>query len=379
MANGTPGTPGPEAEKAASRRPKDTKLKQQRLPAWQPILTAGTVLPAFFAIGLAFIPLGVVLLVTSNDIQEYRYDYTQCVNSNEDKCADLLTNLTATGQTCTCTFKIELKEDFVGTVYMYYGLTNFYQNHRRYVRSRDDSQLHGYDVDSLYSDCEPFKTKKLNTSVEMKIAPCGAIANSLFNDSYTFVYKGDGTKNVNVSMLRTGIAWASDKDVKFGNPSSWAGFTNPPNWNNKMVYQLDPDDENNNGYKNEDLIVWMRTAALPTFRKLHRRINHQQTEFTDGLPKGQYEVTIDYAYPVTLFDGTKSIILTTTSWLGGKNPFLGIAYLVVGSICILLGVIFLLIHLKWGRNISDIASMFEQRTDLIKHMDKNFRDDQCDE
>ena len=70
---------------------------------------------------------------------------------------------------------------FKGTVYMYYGLTNFYQNHRRYVRSRDDSQLHGYNVDSLYSDCEPFKTKKLNTSVEMKIAPCGAIANSLFN------------------------------------------------------------------------------------------------------------------------------------------------------------------------------------------------------
>ena len=46
----------------------DTKLKQQRLPAWQPILTAGTVLPAFFAIGIAFIPLGAVLLVTSDDV-----------------------------------------------------------------------------------------------------------------------------------------------------------------------------------------------------------------------------------------------------------------------------------------------------------------------
>lgn len=75
--------------------------------------------------------------------------------------------------------------------------------------------------------------------------------------------------------------------------SAWAGFTHPPNWN-KNVYELDPSDPNNNGYQNEDLIVWMRTAALPTFRKLHRRINHTEATFNDGLPKGTYEVTIDY-------------------------------------------------------------------------------------
>lgn len=33
-------------------------------------------------------------------------------------------------------------------VFMYYGLSNFYQNHRRYVKSRDDSQLNG-DLSSL--------------------------------------------------------------------------------------------------------------------------------------------------------------------------------------------------------------------------------------
>lgn len=40
------------------------------------------------------------------------------------------------------------------------------------------------------------------------------------SDSYSLVYKGeDGSQTVNVSLLRTGIAWASDKNVKFGNPS----------------------------------------------------------------------------------------------------------------------------------------------------------------
>ena len=54
-----------------SKKPDNTAFKQQRLPAWQPILTAGTVLPAFFVIGLLFIPIGIGLYVTSNNIKEF--------------------------------------------------------------------------------------------------------------------------------------------------------------------------------------------------------------------------------------------------------------------------------------------------------------------
>ena len=50
------------------------------------------------------------------------------------------------------------------------------QNHRRYVRSRDDLQLHGELNGKVSSDCDPFA--KVNGT---PIAPCGAIANSLFN------------------------------------------------------------------------------------------------------------------------------------------------------------------------------------------------------
>lgn len=53
-----------------SKKPENTAFKQQRLPAWQPILTAGTVLPAFFTISLLFIPIGIGLYVTSNNIKE---------------------------------------------------------------------------------------------------------------------------------------------------------------------------------------------------------------------------------------------------------------------------------------------------------------------
>ncbi|XP_067654593.1 cell cycle control protein 50A-like isoform X1 [Haliotis asinina] len=344
----------PTEEKPASKKPKDTKFKQQKLPAWQPILTANTVLPAFFAIGIAFIPLGVALLVTSDNIQEFVLDYTNCNNSDmpNQTCSNFLSdpNTTAYHKTCTCKRTVSLNK-FEGKVYMYYGLTNFYQNHRRYVRSRDDNQLNGQSIapGSLNQDCDPYRL--LNSS---GIAPCGAIANSLFNDSFTLSYKSNDSSE-NVTLLRTGIAWVSDKNVKFGNPASWSGFTKPPNWR-YPVWELDTSDSGNNGYVNEDLIVWMRTAALPTFRKLYRRIDHKGT-FSGGLPAGDYEITITYAYPVEAFGGTKSIILTTTSWLGGKNPFLGIAYLVVGSLCIILGIVFLIIHLKFGKKHSDMTSV----------------------
>ena len=67
------------------------------------------------------------------------------------------------------------------------------------------------------------------------------------------------------------------------------------------MWDLDKDNPGNNGLQNEDLIVWMRTAALPNFRKLYRKINHKQPgsgleqKFKEGIPKGNYTLTIDYS------------------------------------------------------------------------------------
>jgi hypothetical protein len=46
----------------------DTAFKQQRLPAWQPIITADTALPVLLIIGLIFIPIGIVLVITSERV-----------------------------------------------------------------------------------------------------------------------------------------------------------------------------------------------------------------------------------------------------------------------------------------------------------------------
>lgn len=55
-------------EGETTEQPDNTAFTQQRLPAWQPILSAGIVIPGFLLIGLAFIGIGVGLFLTSQTI-----------------------------------------------------------------------------------------------------------------------------------------------------------------------------------------------------------------------------------------------------------------------------------------------------------------------
>lgn len=93
------------------------------------------------------------------------------------------------------------------------------------------------------------------------------------------------------------IAWESDRTVKFKNPSgnlkdAFSKFAKPRDWQ-KPVYELSTDPKNN-GFINQDFIVWMRTAAFSTFRKLYRKIVKEGT-FDEGLPKGEYRLDISYS------------------------------------------------------------------------------------
>lgn len=67
-------------------------------------------------------------------------------------------------------------------VFLYYKLTNFYQNHRRYVKSYEPNQLKGKYVSP--SDLDNGDCKPLGQINGKAVYPCGLIANSMFNGNY---------------------------------------------------------------------------------------------------------------------------------------------------------------------------------------------------
>ena len=126
---------------STSNRPKENALTQQRLPALKPTFEPKTVLLLLFGIGIVFIPIGIIVLVTSTHIQEKVIDYTDCRNTKNPSsmCKDeIILQPNVTERDCNCTENFTLDENWEGDVYMYYGLENFYQNHRRYIVSRSD-------------------------------------------------------------------------------------------------------------------------------------------------------------------------------------------------------------------------------------------------
>lgn len=183
-----------------------------------------------------------------------------------------------------------------------------------------------------------------------------------------------------MAVIRTGIAWDTDKRWKFSNPEvckakttgtntqkclkeEFKDYAKPKDWK-RNLWELDTHNPDNNGLQNEDFIVWMRPAAFPNFKKLYRKINHSDVQnhalsdkFKTGIPRGNYSLIIEYNFEVASFNGEKHVVLSTVSLLGNKNSFLGIGYISVGGFCLLLGIIFLLVHFRHGKEIEAITSI----------------------
>ena len=273
---------------------------------WRPIPKIRTTVLCLEITGVIFVVIGIVIVILSNQIKEIEIRY-----DDRPECQ--------IGTTCDINFSIE--EEMSKDVYVYYCMKNFYQNHRRYIKSKSNKQLKGnwLEESDIDDDCDPIKLNKdlyegitgLNKTVldpEGVAHPCGLIAKSFFNDTFV-LKKGD---NDEIVIKEEGIAWSIDKKK----------FKNSPNRDKQWI-----------DVESERFMVWMRPASLPDFRKPWGIIDKD-------LEKGNYVLTVTNNYQVKSFDGEKYFILSTVNALGGKNYFLAILYFVVGGISLVAGILF---------------------------------------
>lgn len=174
------------------------------------------------------------------------------------------------------------------------------------MSSRSDGQLRGEENPST-GECEPLEFNQTTGEV---LNPCGLIANSQFNDSFTLCR--DLGCNDEVTLNGTGIAWNIDRETRFVNRS-------------------------------EDFMVWMRVAAYRNWKKLYRKIE-------DDLEEGTYYIRVNSSYPVSGFGGKKFFYISETSWFGGPNLPLALAYIIVGSVSLLIAIFFGI----YSRNTRDL-------------------------
>jgi len=96
----------------------DTPIKQQRLKAWEPILTASTVLPTLFLVGFLFISVGIGLLKISDTVCEAKIPYTDCIGEGtaNKTCASIIEEYTEKDgleiPNCVCKIHFTLEKDF---------------------------------------------------------------------------------------------------------------------------------------------------------------------------------------------------------------------------------------------------------------------------
>ncbi|SCV00674.1 LAMI_0G06590g1_1 [Lachancea mirantina] len=362
---------GPKKEK--SKRPKETPFTQQRIAALNPVVTPKRVVPLYLFLAVIFVCFGAGMVTISSKVDQVLIYYDGCstkassdwetMNSSDyswsfhkNKTYNVAptwryvpgdgSNVSATDGACQIRFTTPY--DLPKSVYLSYWIEKFYGNHRRYVLSFSEDQIHGQNTTiSDLKDVVGINCKPLVSNGEGKqYYPCGLIANAMFNDTFPMQLSGfDGTESY--PLTNEGISWSTDKDRFRRTKLNYTLLAPPPNWIKRYPNGYNstnvPDIHNWEEFQN-----WMRTPAFPTFQRLIRRNDNS------SLPAGNYEVDIGLNWPVTEFGGRKAIFMTHGSSIGAKNSFLGVVYLIGGFICVAMALVIFSFAVICKRSSGDV-------------------------
>lgn len=332
--------------------------RQELKSKWKPLPSKEWTIGFYLVVAAVFVAVGSVFLTQTLNVVEYRERYDdkglfQDKTSQERYEVMEELNTKEVREPLSeeergyrfLTFTMSVTREMKAPIYVYYELSNFYQNHKRYVRSLDSQQLGGASS-TAPAACDPKSTLKNAQNESESIFPCGLIAASFFNDSFTLQMERAEEGAKEVSIDGNNISWEWDRKYLYsgGKPQNY----NPPE--NRYGASF-----NESLNENERFMVWMRVAAAPTARKLYGRID-------ETIPKGtKLTFTAENNYNTYKFTGKKFIVLSTANWTGGRNIFTGVLYIVIGCLSFLAAVSFLLTDLKVKRPPADLRYLSWER------------------
>jgi hypothetical protein len=307
---------------------------EQNLVAWQPVHYPPYIIALFYCMCLVLLPIGIGMYFSTVATITVTQRYDDACTMTRNSYGSPVCNISK--------LAITIPVDMTPPIYMYYYITGFYQNYRLYAKSRYDSQLAGYTnlVTTDLSDCSPFlfygDRNNLNGTYTMNdvYMPCGMVAWSMFNDTFDLysssIVGNNTTYNLlcncsnpdNVNCTKNGITLITSDLYRRGAVGRNYTTTYYGEAEHYLPDIMDPDFQ-----------VWMLTAHFPDFRKLYRIINVP-------LKAGTYYLDVNQRWPGA-YGGTKSIILSTGSWIGGQNLFFAILNIAVGGTAFLVATAFI--------------------------------------
>ncbi|GAB5367271.1 hypothetical protein AAMO2058_001215800 [Amorphochlora amoebiformis] len=332
------------------------RFLQQKLPRLQKPLTPRVTIIVLTSVGCFFLLLGGLVLMGSqaSAYQLIQYDGDESVYNGLGytmEYEDCSLRASRNQSYRTCNVSITLEDDMTAPVHVHYGLSNFFQNYQSYATDRYPSQLDGRtkDPSSLY--CKYYNR---DYETDQKYLPCGLQAHSVFNDTFKLL-------NPELTMSETEISWKVDRERRYSNPISYPEMCGDET---SCLYQwypdvLDPD----LGVKDEHFMVWLRISALSTFMKRYGRID-------SDLKKGDtlnFEITARFV--VETFEGGKALIVSSDAWIGGRNDFLGVAYLAVGCVVLLTVLVMLLKESACPRKIGNAELLVDKAHEVQERND----------
>lgn len=195
-------------------KPSSSAFKQQKIKSWAINLSPKALGIFYIVAGCIFLMIGIIIMVESNDVIEHKMRY-----DNKDACEVHWKHPES------CTLKLHLSEKMESPIFIYYEISNMYQNHRQYNKNRDIEQLMGNSrsKNDIKPNCFPVSTIRdlglyidnPHLSPKSVASPCGLIAKSKFNDTYSIAPTDPKKDPVKISF--NDISWSFDRNDKFKN------------------------------------------------------------------------------------------------------------------------------------------------------------------